>query len=143
MTRAWIRSALLLPMLSVAPWGCGGDNACTLVGCDNEAVVTFPAGIVSGPYMLLLNNGSDQAEYGCVDPSIAAENPQGVTCNETGFQLVGTPFAARSSVSVTLATVDGDVIAGPIDVTLQAIETVQPNGPDCEPTCVIRNGRLM
>ncbi len=121
---------------------CDDSAACTEVGCENEAVVTLPAGLVAGPYELTLSNGSDSETYICNDQTRAPENPEGVSCDAAGFELIGSVFAARSSVFVTIVDEAGDVLVERNEVTLQAVETVQPNGPDCEPTCVVRNGRL-
>ncbi len=123
---------------------CAADLECTEVGCSNEAVVTFPSGLVRGPFTLTLSQGSEMESYACNDPQTAAElPPEVVRCDAAGFELIDSSFAARSSVTVTLADPDGNLIAGPTEVVLSSVETLQPNGPDCEPTCIIRNGRLI
>lgn len=139
-----LRLAATLTCLLLCSSSCaGGDGTCTDAGCANEAVVTYPAGLVSGPYTLTLRNGGDTETYACNDPQTAADLPADITCNASGFELVDSPFGIRSTVTVTITDDEENLIAGPTEVVLQAVETVQPNGPDCEPTCFIRNGRLM
>ena len=137
-----LRPLAALACLSLFVPSCAGADACTEVGCTNEAVVTYPTGLVSGPYNLTLRNGSDMETYACNDPQTAADLPPEVDCDAAGFELVDSPYGLRSTVTVTITDADENLIAGPVEVILQAVETVQPNGPDCEPTCFIRNGRL-
>lgn len=141
MLRTWF--ALACIVLSGASCSDAGGGSCTEVGCTNEAVVTFPGGLVSGPYNLTLQNGGQSETYGCNDPQTAAELPAEVDCNGAGFELTNSDFGVRSTVTVTITDVDENPIAGPIEVVLEAVETVQPNGPDCDPTCFVRNGRLI
>ena len=137
-----LRPLAALACLNLFVPSCVSTDACTDVGCSNEAVVTFPTGLVSGPYNLTLRQGSDMETYACNDPQTAADLPPEVECDGGGFELVDSPFGLRSAVTVTITDPDETLIAGPVEVLLQAVDTVQPNGPDCEPTCVIRNGRL-
>ncbi len=138
-----LRTFAALACLTVIASSCSDTASCTEVDCNNEAVVTYPAGLVSGPYNLTLQTGGDMETYACNDPQTAADLPPEVDCDGAGFELTDSPFGLRSTVTVTLTDPDENLIAGPLEVVLQAVETVQPNGPDCEPTCVIRNGRLM
>jgi len=140
MLRFWLAFACL----ALGGTSCSDTGAsCTEVGCSNEAVVTFPGGLVSGPYNLTLQNSGGSETYACNDPQTAAELPPEVDCNAGGFELTDSDFGSRSTVTVTLTDADENLIAGPAEVVLQAVETLQPNGPDCDPTCVIRNGRLL
>jgi len=139
-----LRTWLALACLALGGTSCSDTGAsCTEVGCSNEAVVTYPGGLVSGPYNLTLQNSGQSETYACNDPQTAAELPPEVDCNAGGFELADSEFGARSTVTVTITDPDENVIAGPTEVVLQAVETLQPNGPDCEPSCVIRHGRLM
>ncbi len=123
--------------------GCGDSESCTEIDCDDEAVVTYPTGLVEGAYELTLSNGGTTETFFCNDPERTPENPPGISCDQNGFTLDGSDFAARSSVTVTIVDENEDVVVERSEVTLQAIETLQPNGPGCDPTCVIRNGRLL
>lgn len=139
-----LRTWLALACLALAGTSCSDTGAsCTEVGCSNEAVVTYPPGLLSGPYNLTLQGSGESETYACGDPQTAAELPPEVDCNAAGFELTDSDFGARSTVTVTITDMDQNEIAGPVEVVLQAVETVQPNGPDCEPTCFVRNGRLM
>ncbi len=138
-----LRSFATMACLALFASSCDDSAACTEVDCNNEAVVTYPAGLVSGPYNLTLSVGGDSETYACNDPQTAAELPPEIDCDGAGFELTDSPFGLRSTVMVTITDADENLIAGPTEVVLQAVETVQPNGPDCEPTCVIRNGRVL
>lgn len=139
-----VRTWLALACLALGGISCSAaGGSCTEVGCSNEAVVTYPGGLVSGPYNLTLQNGGGSETYVCNDPQTAAELPPEVDCNGSGFELTDSDFGSRSTVTVTITDLDENVLAGPAEVVLQAVETLQPNGPDCEPTCVVRNGRLI
>ena len=139
---AMLRPYAALACLCLLVTSCADTGACTEIDCTNEAVVTFPGGLVSGPYTLTLSNGSESESFACNDPDTFTDLPPEVECNSGGFELFDSPFGLRSSVTVTITDADENLLPGPTNVVLQAVETVQPNGPDCEPTCVIRNGRL-
>ena len=137
-----LRPLAALACLALFVPSCDGTSACSEADCNNEAVVTFPAGLVSGPYNLTLSNGSDTETFACNDPQTAAELPPEIDCNSSGFELTDSDFGLRSTVTITITDPDEELIAGPTEVVLQAVETLTPNGPDCDPTCIIRNGRL-
>lgn len=127
--------------------GCGGGSAaCTEIGCEHEAIVTFPAGLVNGPYDLVLRGETETATARCADPSApeAAENPAGLACDLSGFTLTGHALANARSVFVTVIRVEDDeTLVDDTEVRLEAVGMEQPGGPDCEPTCFIRNGQLL
>jgi len=107
--------------------------------------VTFPAGLLTAPYDLTLTPADGPPlSARCSDPGAPelADNAEGLTCSATGFELVGD--AARSrSVRVTVTDADtGDVLIDGVEVRLDAVDEVQPNGPGCPPTCFVRNGQL-
>lgn len=137
-----LRPLAALACLCLCVPSCAGADACTEADCNNEAVVTYPAALVSGPYNLTLRNGSEMETFACNDPQTAAELPPEIDCDADGFELVDSPFGLRSTVTVTITDADENLIAGPTEVRLNAVDEVQPNGPDCEPTCIIRNGAL-
>lgn len=128
------------------PTGCATETACTEVGCESEAIVTFPAGLVSGAYDLVLEGEGQTATARCLDPSApeTAENPPGLRCDATGFELLGHPLANERELVVTIVPYENGEPGEPVSeaVTLSAIETITPNGPDCPPICVVRNGQL-
>jgi hypothetical protein len=136
-----LAAALSCALLCASSCSASGGG-CTEIDCNNEAVVTYPAGLVSGPYSLTLRNGSDMETFACNDPQTAAELPPEIRCNASGFELTDSPLGARSTVTVTIVDDEDNLVVGPVEVILQAVETVTPNGPDCEPTCFVRNGRL-
>lgn len=134
--------ALLLAIVLLEP-SCDSSSACTELDCVSEATVTFPPNLVSGAYDLVLEGQTETAAARCLDPAEAANNPEGITCDATGFKLVGHPLANAREVVVTIipdGADEADQVSEP--VRLDAIEEVTPNGPDCPPLCVIRNGQL-
>lgn len=136
------RCGALLVILAVLGPGCAGSSACTEIGCTSEAIVTFPPNLVTGAYDLVLEGEGETATARCLDPGApeTAENPEGLTCNAQGFSLVGHPLANQREVVVTVIPDEGEEVSEA--VRLEAIEEVTPNGPDCPPLCVIRNGQL-
>ena len=144
-----MRTVLLVLVAAslAAAIACGsGSGACTEIGCDHEAIVTFPAALVSGPYDLVLRTDTETATARCADPSApeTAENPEGLSCDLSGFTLTGHPLANARSVFVTIVRVEDDeTLVDDTEVRLDAVGMEQPNGPDCEPTCFIRNGQLV
>lgn len=125
--------------------GCAGSGQCTEATCEHEAVVTYPAGLLSGPYDLTLSfAGLPELTSRCSDPGAPelADNPEGVTCDLAGFQLTG-EIAGQRTVSVQLLDVpSGEVIVAGSEVRLEAVGESRPNGPDCDPVCFVRNGSL-
>jgi len=134
---------LLLPLVL---WinGCSASpSSCTEIGCESEAVVTFPPALISGGYDLVIEGDDAMATARCADPSApeTADNPEGLRCDSVGFTLQGHPLADEREVQVTIIPTDGsDTTTGL--VRLDAVDEITPNGPDCPPICVVRNGQL-
>lgn len=138
---------MLLPvMLSVtAALSCSSSD-CTELDCDHEAVVTFPAGLVSGPYNLTLSTGGASQTARCNDPTAPEtnDNPEGLRCDLAGFTLEGHSFANERTLRVTIDNVaDSMILAEDVEVRLEAVEELYPNGEDCDPICFVRNGQLL
>lgn len=144
MPRLLARAALLVTLAGLVP-ACAGETACTELGCESEAIVTFPAGLVSGAYDLVLEGEGPTVAARCLDPSApeTAENPEGLECDAGGFQLHGDLANQRELVVTVIPYVDGEPGEPVTDtVRLDAVEEITPNGPDCPPLCVVRNGQL-
>lgn len=139
MRTTWPLFALLLLAL---PAGCASSQSCTEIGCDHEAVVTYPAGLVSGAYSLVLRGDTEMLTARCLDPGSeeAAENPEGLSCDASGFTLLGIDMANEREVVVTIIPDEGDEVSA--EVRLEAIDEITPNGPDCPPVCFVRNGQV-
>jgi hypothetical protein len=139
-------AALVVILGSLVP-GCTSSSGCTEIGCESEAIVTFPAGLVSGAYDLVLEGEGETVTARCLDPGApeTAENPEGLTCTADRFELLGHPLANERELVVTLVPYDASGEMGePVSETvrLDAIEEITPNGPNCPPICVVRNGQL-
>ncbi|MCX4244635.1 hypothetical protein [Paraliomyxa miuraensis] len=134
-------------LLSTAGSGCASQAECSQASCESEAVVTFPAdlfdGGLSGPFDLVIEGDGTTAIARCNDPSApeTADNPEGLACNGQGFTLDGHPLANEREVVVTIIRLETDEVVSE-SVRLDAIEEITPNGPDCPPLCVVRNGQL-
>lgn len=134
-------STMLSVMVALLP-GCTSTTACSQADCQSEAIVTFPPNLVSGAFDLVID-GDESVTLRCLDPSApeTADNPDGITCNAQGFTIDGHPLANEREVLVIVIPTDGSEEQSAL-VRLDAIETITPNGPDCPPTCVLRNGRF-
>jgi len=140
------RAVLVMSLVGLVPSCTSGGTDCTDIGCESEAIVTFPPSLVSGAYDLVLEGEGETATARCLDPSApeTADNPEGLTCNAQGFTLEGHPLANERELVVTIIpSVDGEP-GDPVSesVRLDAVEEITPNGPDCPPLCVVRNGQL-
>ncbi|MEM7159295.1 MAG: hypothetical protein AAF799_41035 [Myxococcota bacterium] len=138
MRMPWPFLALLLAL----PGGCATDQSCTEIGCDHEAVVTFPPGLLSGAYTLMLRGDAETLTARCLDPGSeeAAENPAGLTCDSASFTLLGIDMANEREIIVTVIPDEGDEFSAA--VRLEAVDEITPNGPDCPPVCFVRNGQV-
>ena len=130
----------LLPLLG--PSGCDGpgDLACTEIGCsDGYTVAVLADGrFADGLYTLDVTAGgeTERCQFEIAAGRIGAE-----TCN--AVYAVGASYPAPEAVAVSrppVATEVGIVVARDGAVlrdltTTPAYGTVQPNGPDCPPTC--------
>src|SRR5690606_13448795 len=72
------------------------------------------------------------------------DNPDWIDCDPRGFEYAGEE-ANENSVRVTIQLLDADesVLLSNEIVSLPSDPDalIQPNGPDCEPTCVERRGQ--
>jgi hypothetical protein len=139
-----MRSLLLASSLT-ALVACDGIGQCTQVGCEHEATVSFPAGIVAGPFDLHVDDGLQMLAARCNDPEAeeTADNPPELSCDSSGFRLTGHPLANARSVRVTVVDVEtGDAPIANAEVFLDVVNTLHPNGEDCGPTCYVRNGQV-
>ena len=135
----------LLSVLSALVLACDGTGACTEIGCDHRASVTFPGGI-GGPYELQVTDGISEISARCSDPELeesGGENPPEITCNAAGFELVGHTLSNARSVRVTVVNDDGEALFANAEAVLGVVETLRPNGEGCEPTCFVRSGQVL
>ncbi|MCA9707066.1 MAG: hypothetical protein KDK70_14525 [Myxococcales bacterium] len=142
--RSWSHgAALALLGAALGSTGCSDTASCTEIGCESEAVVTFPAGVVTGPFDLVIEGSGMSVTLRCSDPGApeTADNPPGIRCDAQGFSIEGHPLADEREVAVAIIPTDGsEQIQGV--VRMDAVEEITPNGPDCPPVCVVRNGQL-
>ena len=129
-----------------AALSCDSGQSCTEVGCDHEAVVTYPSGLLSAAYELTLSfPGVPPISARCADPGAPelADNPEGLTCDLSGFSLVGELAVHRDVIVQITDTETGEELVAGTEVRLEAVDELTPNGPDCPPTCFVRNGQLV
>jgi hypothetical protein len=132
---------LLTPILA-----CDGIGTCTEVGCEHRAAVSFPPGTATGPFDLHVGDGIDMVSARCNDPEAEqdTEETSSLSCDSSGFTLTGHPLANARSLRVTVVDVHtGDAPIANAEVVLDVVDTLQPNGPNCEPTCFVRNGQIL
>ena len=114
--------------------GCGGPGgACTEIGCESEAVVTFD-GSISAIYWLTIDYGSQSATARCNDAGSleSQDNPEWLDCSTTGFEFTGAA-ADESDIVVTIVLDDPDqtVVFSNELVSMGVTEDgiIEPNGP--------------
>ncbi len=130
-TARTIFAALVVTALGIS--GC--TEECTAVGCTDSITVTFDHAIERNYTVAITFNG----QKGTADCT-SATNPgpevtvpvsgldRTITCTQTGVLLQGAP----EDVVFDFTFQDGTVAT----VGLKPeYETVEPNGPDCDPTC--------
>lgn len=148
-------------LLVVAVLACLGGcerKFCKEGGCDGWTKVTY-AHPIQGPYELRISTGglavstrcpqslqgaqpvgAQQARLGCDEHSFevaVVSSPDGATqygshaadADPIEFHVEVTPLAPGSAASVG-------------DAQVQIVHTLQPNGPECSPTCRGREGRV-
>jgi hypothetical protein len=124
---------------------CGTSEACTEIGCDDEASVGFPLGLVEGPYDLVVSGDGGTITARCNDPDApeAESNPPELECDSRGFTLVGHDLARTNDLVVGVTLVEtGEVAVDDVPVLLSTVETQEPNGPGCPPVCYVREGSV-
>jgi hypothetical protein len=139
--------ALVVALAGAGPgtFACAGDGACTEIGCEDEATVLFPLGLVDGAYDLVVTGDGGTITARCNDPDApeAEQNPPELECDSRGFTLVGHDLARTNDLLVTVTRVaTGEDVVDNAAVLLATLETHQPNGPDCPPTCFVREGSV-
>jgi hypothetical protein len=125
--------------LCFASSGCGdgdGDRSCTLIGCSDGLTVELQPNIPSTYDVQLVLDGAEGAftctqreEGGWQVTNQSGETPvQG--CTGRGIEIVD---ATPASVQIAVAAQDLDW-TGSINAEPE-YEALQPNGPECDPTC--------
>lgn len=126
----------LLPLPLVA--GCGGNKACTEIGCSDGATVRLEGSLPDGTYTLELADPSEKpftclfiVEGSSVDP--AEDCAMSVAWIDGAIEATANGIAPEELV-VALTGPDGTAL---IDTVINpTYDTFQPNGEDCEPTCM-------
>lgn len=138
-------SALFL--LGSGAFACATDQACTEIGCDSVATVTYTGFSVSGPYTLSVELDGTRVDVHCNDPGSLEEvdNPEDVTCSPGGFEVVG-ERANQTSTVVTIYDIENDeaiVVNNPVQLAVGPDGELAPNGADCPPVCYERFGSVV
>lgn len=139
---------------------CDGERACTLVGCNSQLVIEAPA-LDDAAFTVLFESNEITGTVTCpaaddtgfrgiaIDATgdIAREADESSAasvvafCNEDGVALsafrsdVDPADVFPTNVTVTFTNTDGATTFSASDDDL-AYDVSQPNGPDCEPTCL-------
>lgn len=143
MNPATIILRALLPswaLLTLA--GCGGES-CSLAGCESTVIVDYGSVVVNEPYELVIDLDGAKQTYQCLAEDPEAEPlPEWLSCDAGGFEATG-DFATTTTVSVLVVPLSTQEAPFPTElVPLMVQEELQPNGPDCEPTCYVRRGQV-
>jgi hypothetical protein len=137
-----VKALLVLALACVS--GCGSSEACTELGCDNEANIAFTGSRPEGPYDLIVQTDGGTFMARCADPTApeVADNDPEVQCTLNSFSLVG-DAATGHSVFATVVPVGTDPLVENAEVLLSTVEEHRPNGEDCPPVCFSRAGQLV
>lgn len=136
-------AALSLIMLA-SSGACVDTGACSLVGCDSVAEVSYGSSVVNEPYTLIIDpNGAKISAICLGEPGDEPQPPEWLRCDAGGFTITGSEADLLTAISVTVVPVSTEeaVIANEL-VILTTDEVLQPNGPDCDPTCYTRSGAV-
>jgi hypothetical protein len=119
------------------------DDACTLAACESELSVDYGDIVVNEPYALTIVLGGETVSVTCLsDNPDDAPPPEFLECDAGGFEITG-ERADNTTVSVAVVPLStGEAVIPNALVTLTVQEVLQPNGPDCEPTCYRRVGSV-
>lgn len=135
-----LRAALAALFTAGALGGCGGSE-CTEIGCDSTLEVDYGSVVVNEPYLLTIDPDGDEVTVTCLPDSPDAEPlPDWLECDADGFIVTGERADTTTSVRVTVVPIETEDAAINELVTLNVQEILEPNGPDCDPKCVVRRG---
>ncbi len=116
-----------------------GDEVCV------SRVEISHARAVSVPYDIVVNVGEFTYSARCNDPDAleTTKNSQAFTCQRggLGFTLEAEHLVTAYFLTVNMQAVNGDdELPQHVTVDLTVAEHLQPNGPNCDPTCYSRTG---
>lgn len=133
---------VMLALSLAASSGCG-STACTEIGCESSVAVDYGDVVVNEPYSLTINPGGQTVSVICLSDNPDDEPPpEWLSCDEDGFEITG-ERAENTTLSVAVVPLStGEAVIPNALVTLTVDEALQPNGPDCEPTCYRRVGSV-
>ena len=117
------------------------EQSCTLIGCESSLEVDYGSVVVNEPYELRINPDGMNVVVVCLDDAADAEPlPEWLECDANGFRITG-ELAENTTITVGVTPVSTGEAVGPNAVVpLTVAETLEPNGPDCEPVCYVRTG---
>lgn len=136
------RALLLLALVAHAD-ACANDE-CTEIACDNTSEVSYPNGLVTRAYDLVITAEVGMITARCLDPSAPETdmNPPELSCDREGFTIEGGDFAQMRELGVTIVDVETQDPLASGNVDADVVEELTPNGPDCPGICFVRNGAL-
>lgn len=99
--------------------------------------------VVNEPYLLTIVLGGETVSATCLSDNPDDEPPpEFLECDAGGFEITG-ERADNTTVSFAVVPLStGEAVIPNALVTLTVQEVLQPNGPDCEPTCYRRVGNV-
>ena len=127
---------LAVPLLSLA--ACNGGKACTEIGCSDGATVRFDGTLPDGTYTLEMADPGIQPST-CLFIVSGSDVDPAEDCELSVAWVDGAVEATVNGIApdelvVALTGPDGSAVVD--DVLNPSYETFQPNGEDCEPTCM-------
>src|SRR5688500_17620624 len=121
--RAWL--------IAFALAGCA-DDQCTELDCEDTSQISFPIGLVTQPYDLVVVAEVGTFTARCLQPSApeADANPPELHCDRSGFILTGGEFASMRELQITVTDVESGEVLAAGNVDAGVVDEITPNGPD-------------
>ncbi len=128
--------------MSLALAGCGllPPIACTDAGCESGVRFTLDDDLVTGTEYRVVACVDDQCVEGTLEVGPDSDGTDGPLSLVVGadsdtvfYRLDERQVSGTHAVSLTVRTADGELLAG-WEGTAEFVR-MQPNGPNCEPTC--------
>lgn len=135
MKRFLILTSALIALPAVAASCDGVGTACTEIGCDDgiTLTVTSASGLTAGVYSISVSGTGESTSCSITIDSGAQVTD--TTCDLVDNTASSFTVVLHSAPEALTVTIDRDgTELGKEDLT-PSYTTVQPNGPDCEPTC--------
>jgi hypothetical protein len=141
-----LAAAVLISLLAgVACTESDPGTICTLIGCSDAVTVSLDPPIASPYRVRAAFPAGQEVAFLCTGAGVSEQVGAGVaivTCDPGRFTITcaqANSFCSASPVTVEVRRADAALRTGRLT---PAYQTVQPNGPRCDPTCTVGTATL-